>query len=48
MAHDKLSERLFIIFSVGDDFSFDDAVAQRYGCEVHSFDPRSVESDDND
>ena len=29
-------------FSVGEDFSFDDAVARRYGCEVHSFDPRSV------
>ncbi|PVD36075.1 hypothetical protein C0Q70_03045 [Pomacea canaliculata] len=25
--------------TVGDDFSFDDAVARRYKCEVHSFDP---------
>ncbi|XP_076455895.1 uncharacterized protein LOC143290386 [Babylonia areolata] len=33
-------------FGVGDDFSFDDAVAKRYGCEVHSFDP-SMKSKDH-
>lgn len=26
-------------FGIGDDFSFDDHMAQRYGCTVHSFDP---------
>ncbi|XP_067652130.1 probable methyltransferase-like protein 24 [Haliotis asinina] len=30
-----------LVYSVGinDDFSFDDAIANEYGCEVHSFDP---------
>lgn len=32
-------------FGVGDDFSFDDAIVKRYGCEVHSFDP-SMKSKD--
>lgn len=26
-------------FGIADDFSFDDHMAERYGCEVHSFDP---------
>ncbi|KAK7485051.1 hypothetical protein BaRGS_00023690 [Batillaria attramentaria] len=33
-------------FGVGEDFSFDDAVARRYGCEVHSFDP-SMKAEDH-
>ncbi|KAJ8305752.1 hypothetical protein KUTeg_016297 [Tegillarca granosa] len=27
-------------FGIDNDFSFDEAVVKRYGCEVHSFDPR--------
>ncbi len=27
-------------FSIGNDWSFDDAINSEYGCEVHSFDPR--------
>lgn len=26
-------------FGIGDDFSFDDHISERYGCTVHSFDP---------
>ncbi|KAL5012560.1 hypothetical protein ScPMuIL_011111 [Solemya velum] len=26
-------------FGINNDFSFDDGIVQRYGCEVHSFDP---------
>ena len=31
---------LFYIFRIRDDWSFDDELAEKYKCEVHSFDPR--------
>ena len=31
-------------FSIGNDFSFDDAVAETYHCSINAFDPRWVGS----
>ena len=39
---DSCNSSFFLLFRVGDDFSFDDAVIEKYGCEVHSFDTRWV------
>ncbi|XP_046357543.1 probable methyltransferase-like protein 24 [Haliotis rufescens] len=39
------SKCLVYSFGVGDDFSFDDAAARNYKCEVHSFDPSMKQSD---
>ncbi|KAL8616461.1 hypothetical protein ACOMHN_041064 [Nucella lapillus] len=44
-AYKPSSPCLVYSFGVGEDFSFDDAVAKRYGCEIHSFDP-SMHSQD--
>ena len=30
------------IFRVSEEFGFEDAVSEKYGCEVHSFDTRYV------
>ncbi|PVD23466.1 hypothetical protein C0Q70_16738 [Pomacea canaliculata] len=32
-------------FGINHDFSFDDAVSDKYGCEVHSFDPSMGQND---
>jgi len=31
-----------MLFSIGDNWSFDDGVAAKYGCVVRAFDPRLV------
>ena len=35
---------ILLVFRIKWDFNFDDAIAETYGCEVHSFDPRYVQS----
>ena len=30
----------YLSFRINNDWTFDDAVSQKYGCEVHAFDPR--------
>jgi len=32
----------FVVCSIGDNWSFDDEVAAKYGCVVRAFDPRLV------
>ncbi|PVD23470.1 hypothetical protein C0Q70_16742 [Pomacea canaliculata] len=43
--HRPQSPCLVYSFGINNDFSFDDAVSAKYGCEVHSFDPSMGQND---
>ncbi|XP_025110460.1 methyltransferase-like protein 24 isoform X2 [Pomacea canaliculata] len=43
--HRPQSPCLVYSFGINHDFSFDDAVSDKYGCEVHSFDPSMGQND---
>ncbi|PVD23467.1 hypothetical protein C0Q70_16739 [Pomacea canaliculata] len=43
--HRPQSPCLVYSFGINRDFSFDDAVSAKYGCEVHSFDPSMLQND---
>jgi len=31
---------VYVVYSIGDNWSFDDHIAAKYGCTVRAFDPR--------